>query len=89
MAALATSPNTAGSPRHEHVAHGPGIEGDRVIALSRVEALVASKSEPGVWHRVTWRQGSPTCTCRGFSFRGARRHPRAASEAIDEEVTGR
>jgi hypothetical protein len=85
MAALATAPQVAGTVRHEHVCDGPGIEGDRVIVLTAMSALVASKSEPGVWHRTGWVDGQPHCTCKGFQYRGACRHHRAVNEAVVAE----
>jgi hypothetical protein len=84
MAALA-APQVAGTVRHEHVCEGPGIEGDRVIVLTAFSALVASKSEPGGWHRTGWVDGRPYYTCKSFQYREVCRHHRAVNEAVVAE----
>src|SRR5436309_1019297 len=56
------------------------IRGDRVM-LTNGKALVASKSEPGVWYAVE----DGACTCRGFSYRAQCRHILAGAEALQAE----
>jgi hypothetical protein len=51
------------------------IAGERFVNLGDV-LLVASKSEPGTWHRID----GATCDCKGFQYRGACRHVVAAAQ---------
>lgn len=58
------------------------IEGEMVIHVGP-ETLVASKSEPGVWHVVD----RGTCTCAAWEYRQTCRHllPAALAAETDRE----
>jgi hypothetical protein len=57
------------------------VDGETVIVLGEDGGLVASQSEPGVWHLVSFEGGTPSCDCKGFQYRGICRHPKALNDA--------
>jgi hypothetical protein len=56
------------------------VRDELVIALDQGFALVASKSDPDVWHVVE----SGHCTCPAFRYRETCRHLQVAAEAVRE-----
>jgi hypothetical protein len=66
-------------PLTEYLAGKTGEE-DRIIVISDELAVVASKTEPGAWHLITWENDGPHCTCRGFYYRGICRHHKLAND---------
>lgn len=52
------------------------VNGEHVLPLCHGAALVASKSEWGVWHVVK----NGRCDCKGFQARGTCRHLRTVAE---------
>jgi hypothetical protein len=57
------------------------VAGERFMTLGAT-LLVASKSEPGTWHRID----GATCDCKGFQYRGHCRHVAAALQLEAETL---
>ena len=58
------------------------MAGERFIRQPDGSLLVASKSEPNVWHRIE----NAHCDCKGFFYRGVCSHVTAAAQLSPAEV---
>src|SRR5688500_14551346 len=70
------------APRLPDPIREQSIGPDRVLVVSDDLALVASATDPGAWHLVTWSPSGDYCTCAGHYYRGRCRHHEAAHAAM-------